>query len=78
MYVKIYQEEKELISVAYVLVVESSWIAIRNDPALMLAYQKLVKRMLPQKAIIRISKKLTNRILYVLKNKKSYVQAVVK
>ena len=59
-------------------IVESSWIAIRNDPALMLAYQKLVKRMLPQKAIIRISKKLTNRILYVLKNKKSYVQAVVK
>jgi len=59
-------------------IVESSWIAIRNDPALMLAYQKLVKRMEPQKAIIRIAKKLTNRILYVLKNKKAYVQAVVK
>ncbi len=59
-------------------IVESSWIAIRNDPALMLAYQKLIKRMEPQKAIIRISKKLTNRILYVLKNKKAYVQAVVK
>lgn len=58
-------------------IVESSWIAIRNDPALMLAYQKLVKRMEPQKAIIRISKKLVNRILYVLKNKKEYVQAVV-
>jgi transposase len=59
-------------------IVESSWIAIRNDPALMLAYQKLVKRMESQKAIIRIAKKLTNRILYVLKNKKAYVQAVVK
>lgn len=59
-------------------IVESSWIAIRNDPALMLAYQKLIKRMLPQKAIIRIAKKLVNRIQYVLKNKKAYVQAVVK
>jgi len=58
--------------------VESSWIAIRNDPALILAYQKLIKRMEPQKAIIRIAKKLVNRILYVLKNKKAYVQAVVK
>ncbi len=59
-------------------IVESSWVAIRNDPALMLAYQKLIKRMESQKAIIRISKKLVNRILYVLKNKKVYVYAVVK
>lgn len=59
-------------------IVESSWVAIRNDPALMLAYRKLVKRMEPQKAIIRIAKKLVNRMLYVLKNKKPYVQAVVK
>lgn len=59
-------------------IVESSWVAIRNDPALMLAYQKLIKRMESQKAIIRISKKLVNRILYVLKNKKAYVHAVVK
>lgn len=59
-------------------IVESSWIAIKNDPALMLAYQKLIKRMEPQKAIIRIAKKLVNRMLYVLKNKKAYVQAVVK
>ncbi len=59
-------------------IVEASWIAIRNDPALMLTYQKLVKRMKPQKAIIRIVKKLVNWIMYVLKDKKAYVQAVVK
>jgi transposase len=59
-------------------IIESSWIAIRHDPALMLAYQKLVKRMEPQKAIIRIAKKLVNRILYVLKNKQFYVHAVDK
>ena len=44
----------------------------------MLAFQKLVKRMESQKAIIRIAKKLVNRIRYVLKNKNAYVQAVVK
>jgi len=59
------------------MIVESSWIAIRNDPALMLAYQKLVKRMRPTKAIIRISKKMVNRIRYVLKTRTPYVKAVV-
>ncbi len=51
---------------------------MRNDPALMLAYQKLVKRMKPQEAMIGITKKLVNGIMDVLKNKKAYVQAVVK
>ena len=59
-------------------IIESAWVAIRNDPALMLAYQKLAKRMKAQKAIIRIAKKLVNRILSVLINKEAYVQAVVK
>lgn len=58
--------------------VESSWIAIRNDPALMLAYQQLVKRMKPQRAIIRIAKKLVSRIMHVLKNKETYAHAIVK
>lgn len=59
-------------------IIESTWVAIRNDPALMLAYQKLAKRMKAQKAIIRIAKKLINRIISVLKNKEAYVLAVVK
>ena len=59
------------------MIIESSWIAIRSDPALMLAYHKLIKRMKPTRAIIKISKKLVNRIRYVLKNKKLYVSAVV-
>ena len=50
------------------MIVESCWVAIRNDPALMLAYQKLIVRMKPSKAIIRIAKKIINRIRYVLKN----------
>ena len=60
------------------LIVESSWIAISNDPALMLAYGKLVKRMKPTKAIIRIAKKMLNRIRYVLREQKIYEYAVVK
>jgi transposase len=59
-------------------IIEASWIAIGHDPALMQAYQDLVKRMEAQKAIIRIAKKLVNRIMYVLKNQQPYVHAVVK
>jgi transposase len=60
------------------MIIESSWMAIRNDPALMLAYQKLTVRMKPSKSIIRIAKKMINRIRYVLKQEKPYVNAVVK
>ena len=60
------------------LIIESSWIAIRNDPALMLAYGELIKRMKPTKAIIRIAKKMLNRMRYVLKNQEIYEYAVVK
>ncbi len=59
------------------MIIESSWIAIRNDPALALAYSKLCKRMKPNKAIIRIAKKLLNRIRYVLNNQKEYEYAIV-
>jgi hypothetical protein len=58
--------------------VESAWIAVRIDPALSLAYNKYVKRMEPNKAIIRIARKLLNRIYVVLKNKREYVTGVVK
>jgi transposase len=59
------------------LLVEASWVAIRDDPALMLSYVNYAKRMEPNKAIIRIAKKLLNRIRYVLKNKNDYVIAKV-
>jgi transposase len=57
------------------LLVEASWVAIRNDPALTLCYANLTKRMEPNKAIIRIAKKLLNRIRYVLKNEEEYTIA---
>lgn len=59
-------------------IIESSWIAVRRDPALMKSYHEYCKRMEPNKAIIRIARKLLNRIRFVIKNKQDYVCSVVK
>ncbi len=45
-----------------ILLVEASWIAIRQDPVLTLAYSKYKANMRGQKAIIKIARKLLNRI----------------
>ncbi len=60
------------------LIVEAAWVAIRKDPALLLAFNELTKRMKKQDAIIRIAKKLLNRIRYVWKNQTCYANAVIK
>ena len=59
------------------MLIEAAWVAVRKDPALTMCYNKLIKRMSGQKAIIRITKKLLRRICYVLKNNKPYVTAIV-
>lgn len=59
------------------VLVESAWVAIRNDPALTLAYSELCKRMKPNKAIVRIAKKLLRRIRHVLINQVEYEYAIV-
>lgn len=59
------------------LLIEAGWVAARKDPALTLAFQLLIKRQSKQKAIIRITKKLVNRMRYVWKNQQEYVMAVV-
>jgi transposase len=58
-------------------IVECAWTAIRNDPALAYSYNELCKRMKSCEAIIRIAKKLLNRIRYVIKNETEYVQSVI-
>ena len=58
--------------------IESSWCAARLDPALSLCFNTYCRRMEPNKAIVKIARKLLNRIYYVLKNEKEYVCAVVK
>ena len=60
------------------MIVESAWITAAKDPALHLAFCKLCKRMDQNKAIIRIARKLLNRIYHTLKTKTVYVCGVVK
>jgi len=59
------------------LIVESAWAASRKDPALHMAFCKFCKRMEPNKALIRIARKLLNRIYHVLKTKTEYVCGTV-
>jgi hypothetical protein len=57
--------------------IESSWVAVRKDPALLMTFNMLSKKMPKTNAIVRIARKLLNRIRYVLKNQQEYVSAVV-
>ena len=59
------------------LIVEAAWVAIRKDPALLLAFNLLKRRIKKQDAIIRIAKNLLRRIRYVWKNQTPYVPAIV-
>jgi len=59
------------------LLIESAWVAARKDPAMIIAFERLCKRMKKTKAIIHIARKLLNRIRYILKNQMEYVPAVV-
>ena len=54
------------------ILIESSWIAIRKDPELYASYRRYVSRMKPQKAIIRIAKKLLKRIYCIWKERRPY------
>jgi transposase len=54
------------------VLIESSWVAIRKDPALLQAFSNYRKRCIATKAIIKISRKLLNRIRYVLISGEDY------
>lgn len=58
-------------------IIEAAWIAIRKDPAMTMAYGEYRKRMNAQKAIVKIARKLVNRIFFVLKHGQQYVPCVV-
>jgi transposase len=60
------------------MLIESSWIAIRKDPALLNGYNNSIKKMSKQKAIIKIAKKLLSRIRYVWSNNQAYRFSVVR
>jgi transposase len=60
------------------MLVEAAWQAIRQDPALLDAYQQLTKRMKGNEAIIRIARKLLRRMRAVLMSGQQYQTGVVK
>ena len=68
-----YRGHKEL----RVMLIEAAWVAICTDPALGVAYQDLKKRMVGQKAIVRIARKLLARARHVLLTGKPYGKGVV-
>lgn len=55
-----------------IMLIEASWEAVRLDPALMATFNELSKRMNKNKAIIRIARKLLNRMRSILINKEQY------
>jgi transposase len=61
-----------------IMLIEASWDAVQNDPAMMAKFHELIKRMPKNKAIIRISRKLLNRIRRVLITREKYELSVVK
>jgi transposase len=54
------------------LLIEITWTAVRKDPALLSAYQRLTKRMTGQQAIIPIARKVLRRIRHVLLCREPY------
>lgn len=58
-------------------VIEAAWTAVGCDPAMTMAYEECRKRMPASKAIVKIARKLVNRIFFVLKHKREYVTCVV-
>jgi transposase len=54
------------------LIIESSWVAVRKDPVLLLSFKNYIKKHKKTTAIIKIARKLTNRIRYVLVNNQEY------
>jgi transposase len=60
-----------------IMLIEASWQAVRKDPALMLKFNELTKRMNKNKAIIRIARKLLSRMRFVLLNRQPYCLGVV-
>lgn len=50
------------------ILTESAWVAIRHDESLALAFNTLSRRMPRNQAIVRIARKLLNRVRFVLKH----------
>jgi len=58
--------------------VESAWTARRTDPAMALYFQEQIKRKDSKIVIVKIARKLLNRIRFVLLNQQPYEMGIVK
>ena len=58
------------------LLIESSWQAVRMDPAMMQYYHKHLVNNTGHKVIIKVARKLLNRVRYVMKNRQPYLKGV--
>lgn len=59
------------------ILIECSWMAIRKDPALLLYYKQLLPRMNGNKAIVKVARKLLNRMAYVMRHQQPYMIGLV-
>ena len=57
------------------MLIEASWVTISRDIELSAAYRTYCQRMKRQDAIVRIARKLSNRIFAIMKTNKKYEQA---
>ncbi|MEM6525921.1 MAG: IS110 family transposase [Bacteroidota bacterium] len=57
--------------------IECSWQAVQKDPALLIKYEGLLKRMTKKRAIVVIARKLLSRIYHVLKHEEPYAIGLV-
>lgn len=59
------------------ILIEATWVAVAKDPALLMSFDRLSRRMRKTKAIVHMARKLLSRIRYVLKNQTPYVPMTV-
>jgi transposase len=59
------------------ILIECAWQAMRKDPALYLYYKRRVGISDKNKTIVKVARKLLNRIRFVLKNEENYQKGIV-
>lgn len=60
------------------LLIEAAWVAVRRDPVLTQYYGEQIKTMPKTRAIVKVARKLLNRIRTVWQDKINYAEGVIK
>jgi len=58
-------------------IIESAWVAVKRDSALIMCFAQWATKMPKSKAIVKIARKLLNRIRFVLVHHQPYQIGVV-